>query len=111
MSRLVFKPNEVLYNKKFKQIELPEKYQKNIITDEEYKEFEVDEEGNPIDVYQGPSIEEMEVELERYRRETEEEVREMLEMAEEKSKKIEEDGKNAAFKQLQEAKEQVKVER
>lgn len=111
MSKLIFKPKEVSYTRALKQIELPEKYQKNIITDEEYKEFEVDEEGNPIDVYQGPSIEEMEAELERYRRETEEEVKKMLDDARERAKKVEEDGKAAAFKELQEAKEQIKVER
>ena len=111
MSKLVFKPGEVHYTPSTKQIELPEKYQKNIISDEEYKEFEVDEDGNPVDVYQGPSIEEMEAELERYRRETEEEVRKMVENAKEKAEKIEEGGKSAAFKELQDAKEQVKVER
>ncbi len=111
MSKLVFKPGEVQYTRSLKQIELPEKYQKNVITDEEYKEFEVDEEGNPVDIYQGPSIEEMEAELERYRRETEEEVRKMLEEAKSKADKVDEDGKAAAFKEMQDAKEQIKVER
>ncbi len=111
MSKLVFKPKEIKYVQSFKQIELPEKYQKNVISDEEYKEFEVDEQGNPIDVYQGPSIEEMEAELERYRRETEEEVRKLLAEAKEKEKAIIENGKASAFKELQEAKEQIKAER
>jgi flagellar assembly protein FliH len=111
LSKLVFKPKEIKFNQLFKQIELPEKYQKNVISDEEYKEFEVDEQGNPIDVYQGPSIEEMEAELERYRRETEEEVRKLIAEAREKEKAIIENGKAAAFKELQEAKEQMKVER
>jgi flagellar assembly protein FliH len=93
-----------------KQIELPEKYQKNVMTDEEYREFEVDEDGNPIDLYQGPSIEEMEAELERYRRETEEEVRKMIEDARGKAKQIEEGGKNDAFRELQDAREQIKLE-
>jgi flagellar assembly protein FliH len=111
LSKLVFKPREIKFNQIFKQIELPEKYQKNVISDEEYKEFEVDDQGNPVDVYQGPSIEEMEAELERYRRETEEEVRKLLEEAREKENAIIENGKASAFKELQEAKEQVKVER
>lgn len=110
MSKLVFKPTDVFVVGATKQIELPEKYQKNVMIDEEYKEFEVDENGNPVDVYQGPSIEEMEAELERYRRETEEEVRKMLEEAREKAKKIEEDGKNAAFKELQDTREKIKDE-
>ena len=111
MSRLVFKPGEIYVTQGTKQIELPEKYQKNVLSDEEFKEFEVDEDGNPIDVYQGPSIEEMEAELERYRRETEEEVKKMLEEAKEQKNKILEDGKSSAFKELQSAKEQVKIER
>ncbi len=110
MSKLVFKPTQIKVSAAPKQIELPHKYQKNLIDAEEFKEFEVDEEGNPIDVYQGPSIEEMEAELERYRRETEEEVREMLEQAREHSRRIEEEGKAAAFRELQQSREQVKSE-
>lgn len=111
MSKLVFKPNEILHSHSIKQIELPEKYQKNVISDEEYKEFEVDEDGNPIDVYQGPSIEEMEAELERYRRETEEEVKRMLDEAKVQKDKLIEEGRTSAFRELQDAKEQIKVER
>jgi flagellar assembly protein FliH len=111
LSKLVFKPREIKFSQVLKQIELPEKYQKNVISDEEYKEFEVDEQGNPVDVYQGPSIEEMEAELERYRRETEEEVRNLLEEARKKEHEIIESGKSSAFKELQESKEQIKVER
>jgi len=110
LSRLVFKPGEIRQINIAKQIELPAKYQKNLIETEEFKEFEVDEEGNPIDVYQGPSIEEMEAELERYRRETEEEVREMLDKAREDSGRIIEEGKQAAFNELQQAREQVRIE-
>ncbi len=110
MSKLVFKPGEIRQINVAKQIELPSQYQKNLLETEEFKEFEVDDEGNPIDVYQGPSIEEMEAELERYRRETEEEVREMLEQAEERAKKIEEEGKENAFRELQQAREQIKNE-
>jgi len=110
LSKLVFKPNEIKVTDSFKQVELPDKYKKNVMTDEEFKEFEVDEDGNPIDVYQGPSIEEMEAELERYRRETEEEVNRMLEEAKGRAKQIEEDGKKAAFKELQDAREQIKEE-
>ncbi len=110
MSKLVFKPTEIQVISSPKQIELPEKYQKNVLTDEEYAEFEVDEEGNPVEMYQGPSIEEMEAELERYRRETEEEVRRMLEEAKAKAAQIEEEGKKAAFLELQQAREQIKIE-
>lgn len=110
LSKLVFKPTEIQVISAPKQIELPEKYQKNVLTDEEYAEFEVDEEGNPVEVYQGPSIEEMEAELERYRRETEEEVRRMLDDAKAKAAQIEEEGKKVAFLELQQAREQIKIE-
>lgn len=110
MSKLVFKPGQIKQSNVVKQIELPHKYQKNLIEPEEYKEFEIDEQGNPIDVYHGPSIEDMEAELERYRRETEEEVNEMLERAKQKAVKIEEEGKSAAFNELQNAREQIRIE-
>ena len=110
MSRLVFKPQQVRVSNVTKQIELPAKYQKNLMESEEFKEFEVDEAGNPIDVYQGPSIEEMEAELERYRRETEEDIKLMIEEARNRAKKVEEEGKSAAFNELQQAREQIKLE-
>jgi len=107
---MVFKPGQIRETNVTKQIELPHKYQKNLMDSDEFKEFEVDEEGNPIDLYQGPSIEEMEAELERYRRETEEEVRVMLEKAREDADKIKEDGKTAAFNELQQTRDQIKSE-
>lgn len=110
MSKLVFKPTQIKQSNIAKQIELPSKYQQNLIDAEEFKEFEVDDEGNPIDVYHGPSIEEMEAELERYRRETEEEVKVMLDKARGQAKKIEEEGKAAAFNELQQAREQITME-
>ena len=110
MSKLVFKPNQIKQSNIAKQIELPSKYQQNLIDAEEFKEFEVDDEGNPIDVYHGPSIEEMEAELERYRRETEEEVKVMLDKARGQAKKIEEEGKASAFRELQQSREQITME-
>lgn len=110
LSKLVFKTGQVTQTNVAKQIELPSKYQHNLIEGEEFKEFEVDEEGNPIDVYHGPSIEEMEAELERYRRETEEEVKEMLDRAREQAGRIEEEGKSAAFRELQQSREQIAME-
>ncbi|PKL37331.1 MAG: flagellar assembly protein FliH [Spirochaetae bacterium HGW-Spirochaetae-1] len=110
MSKLVFKPNQIKQSNIAKQIELPSKYQQNLIDAEEFKEFEVDDEGNPIDVYHGPSIEEMEAELERYRRETEEEVKVMLDKSRGQAKKIEEEGKASAFRELQQSREQITME-
>ncbi len=110
MSKLVFKHGQVRMTNIAKQVELPAKYQKNLIDAEEFKEFEVDDAGNPVDVYHGPSIEEMEAELERYRRETEEEVSEMLQQARQDADKIKEEGKEAAFNELQLTREQIRLE-
>jgi flagellar assembly protein FliH len=110
LSKLVFKPGQVKQVNIAKQIELPSKYQENLIDTDEYKEFEVDDEGNPIDVYQGPSIEEMEAELERYRRETQEEARQIIEEAQAQSASIEEQGKKNAFEEQQKAREQINLE-
>ena len=110
MSKLVFKNMQVIVAPQAKQIEMPEKYQKSVLNDDQFGEFELDENGNPIDLYQGPSIEEMEAELERYRRETEEEVNRMLEDAKDRAAKIEQEGKNSAFQELQQAREQIKIE-
>lgn len=107
MSKLVFKPNQVKQSFEEKQIELPSKYLQNLVNAEEFKEFEVDEMGNPINLYKGPSIEEMEAELERYRRETEEEASEMLRNAREQAFNIVENGKQASFNELQKATEEV----
>ncbi len=111
MAKLVFKSGEIRSGAFVKQVELPSKYQKNLIDTDEYQEFEMDEDGNPIDVYQGPSIEEMEAELERYRRETEEEVSQLLEQARERAKQIEEEGKSLAFAELEKVREDIKIEK
>jgi flagellar assembly protein FliH len=111
LSKLVFKPNEIQHIALIKQVELPARYQKNLLDSEEYQEFEMDEAGNPIDIYRGPSIEEMEAELERYRRETEEEVRIMLAQARDKAHDIEEEGKSIAFNELEKLREQIKIEK
>ena len=79
----------------------------NLITSDDFKEFEVDEFGNPIDIFKGPSIEEMEAELERYRRETEEEVKTMLVRAREQANNIIESAKQTAFSELQRSTEEV----
>ena len=107
MSRLVFKPNQVKQSFEEKQIELPSKYLQNLVNADDFREFEVDEMGNPINLYKGPSIEEMEAELERYRRETEEEVNEMLRKAREQASSIVEDAKQTSFNELQKATEEV----
>jgi flagellar assembly protein FliH len=71
---------------------------------------EVDTEGNVIEQYQGPSIDEIEQELERYRQETEEQVRQMLSEAQAKADKVVEEGKTRAFQLIQDSKEKVKIE-
>lgn len=107
MSKLVFKPGQVKQTLNEKQIELPSKYMQNLISSDDFKEFELDELGNPIDLYKGPSIEEMEAELERYRHETEEEAKDLLAKARAEAASIVENSKQASFDELQKATEEA----
>ncbi|MBK8397042.1 MAG: flagellar assembly protein FliH [Leptospiraceae bacterium] len=113
MAKLVFKPMQIAETQTAAsdavELAIPEKYKK-FHTAEEEEEFEVDQEGNIIEQYQGPSIDEIEAELDRYRQETEEQVRQMLTDAEARAEKIVEDGKTRAFQLIQDSKEKVKTE-
>ncbi|WCL48529.1 flagellar assembly protein FliH [Leptospira sp. GIMC2001] len=109
MAKLVFKPIQIADIKDDVEINLPDKYKK-YHRDEDAEEFEVDQEGNIIEQYQGPSIEEIEAELNRYRQETEEQVRLLLDDARNKSKDIEDEGRSKAFQMIQDSKEKIKLE-
>lgn len=87
MAKLVFKPIQIADLQEEVEIQLPDKYKKFHKTDEQ-EDFEIDQEGNIIEQYQGPSIEEIEAELQRYRQETEEQVRQLLEDAKNKPKPL-----------------------
>ena len=106
MAKLVFKPMQIAETQVSAgdavELAIPEKYKK-FHTAEEEEEFEVEQ-------YQGPSIDEIEAELDRYRQETEDQVRQMLADAEAKAEKIVEDGKTRAFQLIQDSKEKVKTE-
>ncbi|HBS05100.1 MAG TPA: flagellar assembly protein FliH [Leptospiraceae bacterium] len=108
-NKLVFKPEQIALLQESVSIELPDRYKKYQGI-EDVDEYEVDAEGNVIEQYHGPTIEEIEAELERYRKETEEEIRQSLEDAHEKAKNIEEEGKAVAFNLIQESKEKAKRE-
>lgn len=113
MAKLVFKPMQIAETQSILndavELAIPEKYKK-FHTAEEEEEFEVDQEGNIIEQYQGPSIDEIEAELERYQQEKEEEGRQKLAEAEARAEKIIEDGKTRAFQLIQDSKEKVKTE-
>ncbi|MBI3394519.1 MAG: flagellar assembly protein FliH [Spirochaetia bacterium] len=108
-NKLVFKPVQIASVKDSVELEIPEKYRK-FQGIEESDEYEVDAEGNVIEQYHGPTIEEIEAELERYRKETEEKIQRSLEEAHEKARQIEEEGKAVAFNLIQESKEKAKRE-
>ncbi|HMZ36945.1 MAG TPA: flagellar assembly protein FliH [Leptospiraceae bacterium] len=91
------------------ELEIPDKYKK-FQGIEDTDEYEVDSEGNVIEQYHGPTIEEIEAELERYRKETEEKIQKMLEEAHERARAIEEEGKSVAFNLIQESKEKAERE-
>ncbi len=106
---LVFKPVQISNIQDSVDLEIPDKYKKYQGIDEA-DEYEVDAEGNVIEQYHGPTIEEIEAELERYRQETEERIQKELEEAHERAKQIEEEGKAVAFNLIQESKEKAKRE-
>jgi flagellar assembly protein FliH len=109
MAKLVFKPIQIAGLQEEIDINLPDKYKK-YHRDEDAEEFEVDQEGNIIEQYQGPSIEEIEAELNRYRQETEEQVKQLLDEAQKKSRDIEDEGRTKAFQMIQDSKEKIRLE-
>jgi flagellar assembly protein FliH len=109
MAKLVFKPIQIADIHDEVEINIPDKYKK-YHRDEDAEEFEVDQEGNIIEQYQGPSIEEIEAELNRYRQETEDQVKQLLEDARKKAKEIEDEGRTKAFQMIQDSKEKIKLE-
>jgi flagellar assembly protein FliH len=106
---LVFKPIQIAQVQESVELDFPDKYKKYQGIDET-DEYEVDAEGNVIEQYHGPTIEEIEAELERYRQETEERIQRELEEAHDRAKQIEEEGKAVAFNLIQESKEKAKRE-
>ncbi|EHQ05746.1 MAG: flagellar assembly protein FliH [Leptonema illini] len=106
-NRLVFKPGHISRVQEKMTLQIPDRYKK-FQGIEEVDEYEIDSEGNVVEQYHGPTIEEIEAELERYRKETEEEIRRTLEEAHEKARTIEEQGKTVAFQLNQDAHERAK---
>ena len=106
---LVFKPAQIATVPDEIELEMPDRYKKYQGADET-DEYEVDAEGNVIEQYHGPTIEEIEAELERYRHETEEKIQKELDESHERAKQIEEEGKAVAFNLIQESKEKAKRE-
>lgn len=106
-NRLVFKPGHISHVQEKMTLQIPDRYKK-FQGIEEVDEYEIDSEGNVVEQYHGPTIEEIEAELERYRKETEEEIRRTLEEAHEKARTIEEQGKTVAFQLNQDAHERAK---
>ncbi len=109
MSRLVFQNNEISKQSSAIVLDLPDRYKKFQQLDE-LAEFELDAEGNIVEQYTGPSIEEIEGELQRYREETEQEIKIRQKEAEKESQRITEDGKAEAFRLIQDAKEKARKE-
>lgn len=107
-NNLVFKPVQIADVPDEVELEIPDKYKKFQGIDEA-DDYEIDAEGN-VELYHGPTIEEIEAELEQIRKENEEKIKRELDEAHEKSQQIEEDGKAVAFNLIQESKEKVKRE-
>lgn len=108
-NRLVIKPKQISKITEKVSIQIPDKYKK-FQGIEEVGDYAIDAEGQIIEQYHGPTIEEIEEELERYKKETEEQIQRQLEEAQRKAKEIEEQGRNFAFQLTQEASEKAKKE-
>ena len=109
MSKLVFNTGETNKLKEAVILDLPDKYKKYQQLDE-LSEFELDSEGNVVEQYTGPSIEEIEAELQRYREETEQEIKSKMKEAESETQRVIDEGKAEAFRLIQDAKEKSKQE-
>ncbi|MFN3604732.1 MAG: flagellar assembly protein FliH [Leptonema sp. (in: bacteria)] len=108
-NRLVIKPKQVAKTTEKVNLQIPDKYKK-FQGIEEIGDYAVSAEGQIIEQYHGPTIEEIEEELEKYKRETEEQIQRQLEEAQKKAKEIEEQGRNFAFQLTQEASEKARKE-
>lgn len=108
-NRLVIKPKQISKITEKVSIQIPDKYKK-FQGIEDTGDYAIDAEGQIIEQYHGPTIEEIEEELERYKRETEEQIQKQLEEAQKKAREIEEQGRNFAFQLTQEASEKAKKE-
>lgn len=108
-NRLVFKPQKLVKPQDKVTVQIPDKYKK-FQGVEESVEYAIDSEGQIIEQYHGPTIEEIEQEIERYRREVEEQIQRQLEEAQRRAKEIEDQGRNFAFQLTQEASEKAKRE-
>lgn len=109
MAKLVFKPIQIAELQDQVELQIPDKYKK-FYKSEEADEYEIDQEGNIIEQYQGPSIDEIEAELNRYREETQKTIDRLLASSREKAEKIEDEGRNKAFQMIQDSKEKIKLE-
>ncbi len=108
MPKGIFDPKEVRVEEPI-QVGLPDQYKKYQQLDE-LAEFELKEEGVLVEEYTGPSIEEIERDIERFRKEAEEEAQKIIEDAKKEKERIIEEAKAEAFRLIQEAKEKYKAE-
>ena len=108
MSRLVFNSNEVQKSEDPIIIGFPDEYKKYQKTDE-LTEFELDN-NKKIEGYEGPSIEDIDLEIKKYKEEAEKEIKEKLEKAKIESQHIIEQSKVESEKLINISKENLKKE-
>jgi len=104
---MIIQSRSALSKKENVLLEMPDKYKKFQQLDE-VSEFELDTEGNVVEQYTGPTIEEIEEELEKYKQEEISQIDLLRSDAENQSTKIIEMGKTEAFRLIQDAKEKIK---
>ncbi len=109
MSRVVYNQSSMGISQNPIEIELPDKYKKYQQLDE-LVELDADAGGSIIEQYKGPSVEEIEEEMKKFREETEDIIKQKRKASEEEIREIIEKGKSEGFQLIQESKEKAKQE-
>ena len=109
MSKIVYNKRSLGTSQTPIEIELPDKYKKYQQLDE-LSDLDMTAEGSIIEQYKGPSVEEIEEEMKRFREETQASIKQKRKEAEEETQKIIEKSKLEAFQLIQESKEKSKQE-
>ncbi len=109
MSKVIYKQNSLGASQVPIEIELPDKYKKYQQLDE-LVDFDTDGESSIVEEYKGPSIQEIEEEMKKFREETEAEIKQKRKEADEDIHKIIENSKSEAFRLIQDSKEKAKQE-
>ena len=109
MSKIVYNQSSIGVSQTPIEVELPDKYKKYQQLDE-LVDFDADGESSIIEQYKGPSIEEIEEEMKKFRTEAEDSIKQKRKEAEEEIHTTIEKSKSEGFQLMQASKEKSKQE-